>query len=742
MTDVDTPGTEPAGRSGTEPATLVSAVLDEESRRQAEAAAVDDGGEVVDLASLPGVDGDEVPLRTVLDRDGPDLLLTVGAMWGLGFAIFAMTAILAHEIAHQYHFSFRFLVQVAILPGFTILLVSQPLGNLVDRSTTNRPRVMRWMLALSAVALLLSGAAFYRWEFLGVLAFTGTGVLATVPVQSSMLADAFPIRARPGVFAAYVTIGAAGFVVGPLLVALGTGLFAGNAEWRACFFVAAALATVLAFVAGRLPDARRGGAEVEEIFHDDGDISDEHLSTLHALTRFRQIATLRYMTLGLLAMGFGFIGWGLWFNLWLQGHFQLDATDRALLLALMALPALVATPFIGRLAGHAFRRAPHRAVGLSAVLLLGFNLALVGWWTHTVATTIVIGALGFACVVGAIASILPVAQAVIPPQTRAQGFGAFINSLFIGAFVAGAPIIEFWPELERQHTTLSLFVPFVTVLGAGLMLYGSRFVERDMHRTVEELQEERTRAEAVRAGAEPPLLQVRNLAFSYGPVQVLFDIDVDVRRGETLAVLGTNGAGKSTLLRVISGLGLPDRGVVRFDGETITYLPAEARARKGIVQVRGADVFPGLSVRDNLRAALAAHPEERRDAERRIANVFDAFPALGPRHNQDAASLSGGEQQMLALGCALLFEPRLLLIDELSLGLAPLVVQSLLAVVERLKAEGYTMVIVEQSLNIASAISDRVVFVEKGRIRFDGPTSELAARDDLARAVFLGGEGG
>ena len=97
---------------------------------------------------------------------------------------------------------------------------------------------------------------------------------------------------------------------------------------------------------------------------------------------------------------------------------------------------------------------------------------------------------------------------------------------------------------------------------------------------------------------------------------------------------------------------------------------------------------------------------------------------------------------MLALGCALLFEPRLLLIDELSLGLAPLVVQSLLAVVERLKSEGYTMVIVEQSLNIASAISDRVVFIEKGRIRFDGPTNELAARDDLARAVFLGGEGG
>ncbi len=524
-----------------------------------------------------------------------------------------------------------------------------------------------------------------------------------------------------------MAMGATGFVVGPLLVAFGVGVFDGRTEWRTPFFVAAALTAVLAFAAGRLPDVRRGRAEVEEIFHDDGNIRAERLSTLHALTRFRQIATLRYMTVGLLAMGFGFIGWGLWFNLWLQGHFQLDATDRALVLALMALPALLLTPLVGRLTGRAFRMAPHRAVWLSAVLLLGFNLALVGWWTHSVAATVVLGALGFACIVGAIAAILPVAQAVIPPQTRAQGFGAFINSLFIGAVVAGAPLVDFWPELERQHTALSIVVPLLTVLGAGLMLNGSRFAERDMRRMVEELEEERARADEERGGTELPLLQVRNLDFSYGPVQVLFDVNFDVHRGETLAVLGTNGAGKSTLLRVISGLGLPDRGVVRLLDETITYLPAEARSRKGIVQVRGADVFPGLSVRDNLRAALAAHPAERRDSARRIANVFDVFPALSARRNQDAASLSGGEQQMLALGCALLFEPQLLLIDELSLGLAPLVVHSLLAVVERLKAEGYTMVIVEQSLNIASAISDRVVFIEKGRIRFDGPTSELAA---------------
>jgi ABC-type branched-subunit amino acid transport system ATPase component len=718
-------------------AALAAAVLDEESSRRAEPEAPD--GDVTDL---PGVGGDAVPLRSVLGNGRGALLVTVGAMWGLGFAIFATTALLAAKIAHQYDYSFRFLVQVAIIPGLTIVLVSQPLGNLADRATSNRPRVLRVLLAVSVLALLLSGAAFYRWEFLGVLAFTGAGVLATVPVQSSLLADAFPIRARPVVFAVYVAIGVVGFVVGPLVVAASTALFDGDAEWRAAFFVLAALAAVLAFVAGRLRDVPRGRAEVEEVFHDDRAISDEHLGVTHALARFRQIATLRSTTLGLFAMGFAFLGWGLWFNLWLLGHFQVRATDRALLLTLVAIPALVTTPLVGHATGRLFRRAPRRTMWLSAALLVGFDFAVLGWWTHTIATTVVFAALGFACVVGAIASVLPVAQGVIPPQTRAQGFGAFINTLFIGAFVVGAPIVDFWPELERQHTTLSVVVLILTLVGAGLMVYGSRFVERDMGRMVEEMREERTRTNAKLAGADTPVLEVHHLDFSYGSVQVLFGIDLEVRQSETLAVLGTNGAGKSTLLRAISGLGLPDRGAVRLDGETITYLSAEARSKKGIVQVRGGDVFAGLSVQENLRVALAAHPVERRDATRRIARVYEVFPSLEAHRNQGAGTLSGGEQQMLAFGCALLVEPRLLLVDELSLGLAPLVVQSLLQVVERLQEEGYAIVVVEQSLNIASAISDRVVFIEKGRVRFDGPTRELAARDDLARAVFLGGEGG
>ena len=243
-------------------------------------------------------------------------------------------------------------------------------------------------------------------------------------------------------------------------------------------------------------------------------------------------------------------------------------------------------------------------------------------------------------------------------------------------------------------------------------------------------------------GAETPGngLRVRDLDVSYGRVQILFGLDLDVGTGESVAMLGTNGAGKTTLLRAISGLLAPARGTVTLDGVDLTRVAAEDRARRGVVQVRGADVFPGLSVDENLRAAVVAHPALRKDTARRIERVYDVFPALQAHRKQDASSLSGGEQQMVALACALLFEPKLLLVDELSLGLAPLVVQRLLDVLVQLREAGQAMLVVEQSLTVAARLAERVVFLEKGAIRFDGPISELTARDEFARAVFLGGE--
>jgi ABC-type branched-subunit amino acid transport system ATPase component len=182
---------------------------------------------------------------------------------------------------------------------------------------------------------------------------------------------------------------------------------------------------------------------------------------------------------------------------------------------------------------------------------------------------------------------------------------------------------------------------------------------------------------------------------------------------------------------------------VRLNGLNITYVSPEKRGGMGIRLLPGGKgVFPQMSVRENLEMASFVYRGDAEDQERRIAKVLDLFEDLAGRQGQSAASLSGGQQQMLALACVLLHEPDILLIDELSLGLSPIMVQSLLGVVERLKGQGITIVIVEQSLNVALAMADRAVFLEKGQVRFEGIARELLERDDLARAVFLGKEGG
>jgi ABC-type branched-subunit amino acid transport system ATPase component len=236
------------------------------------------------------------------------------------------------------------------------------------------------------------------------------------------------------------------------------------------------------------------------------------------------------------------------------------------------------------------------------------------------------------------------------------------------------------------------------------------------------------------------LLHCEGIEMAYGPVQILFGVDFDVTEGEIVALLGTNGAGKSTLLRAVSGLGVPDRGVVRLNGRAITYSSATERVRFGVVQMSGGRAtFRRLSVADNLAAGAYTLALDPGLAQERIERAYRLFPILRERAAQPAGALSGGEQQMLAMAKALLLDPEVLLIDELTLGLAPVVTEQLLRVVEGLKAEGLSVVIVEQSLNVATAVADRAIFLEKGRVRFEGRPDELLDRDDLVRAIFLEG---
>jgi ABC-type branched-subunit amino acid transport system ATPase component len=265
-------------------------------------------------------------------------------------------------------------------------------------------------------------------------------------------------------------------------------------------------------------------------------------------------------------------------------------------------------------------------------------------------------------------------------------------------------------------------------------------VQQDIDRMIDSVMEEEQLRRIAASGGHLPMLTCKRLDFSYGQLQVLFDVNFTVDDGEMVALLGTNGAGKSTLLKVISGIGLPQKGTVRFRGQDITYLDAERRTRLGITQIPGGRaVFGPVSVVDNLRAYGYILGKSRRDLDSLVDECFEAFPRLAERRNSLASMLSGGEQQMLGLSKALIMKPRLLVIDELSLGLAPVIVAQLLEMVRRINATGTAVVLVEQSVNIALSVVEHAYFMEKGEMRFDGAAADLLARDDLLRAVFLEG---
>ena len=234
------------------------------------------------------------------------------------------------------------------------------------------------------------------------------------------------------------------------------------------------------------------------------------------------------------------------------------------------------------------------------------------------------------------------------------------------------------------------------------------------------------------------LLVCHGVDASFGPIQVLFGVDLRVGEGEMLALLGTNGAGKSTLLRTVSGAVQPKGGEIRFAGKDITRQRPERIAGMGIVTVPGGrGTFPSLSVAENLRVAGWLHRREADHMSRSLARALELFPPLAEHLAQPAITLSGGEQQMLTLAQALIARPTLLMIDELSLGLAPAVIEQLVHTLHQIHQQGTTVIVVEQSVNVALTVCERAVFLERGQVRFDGPTRQLLERPDLLRAVFL-----
>lgn len=236
-------------------------------------------------------------------------------------------------------------------------------------------------------------------------------------------------------------------------------------------------------------------------------------------------------------------------------------------------------------------------------------------------------------------------------------------------------------------------------------------------------------------------LECAGIQASYGPVQVLFDAGLHVEQGEMVALLGPNGVGKSTLLKVIAGLLRPQDGTVHLGGVEVTTMSTSKRVDLGLCQVVGQATFPSLTVTENL-AMHGYRAGSRKWAKEAVEAALAVFPRLHARRNQPASNLSGGERQMLALAKAIVVEPKVLVIDEFSLGLAPVVVGGLMELVRRLNERGSAVLLVEQSVNVALSLVDRVYMMEKGEIIAEESAADLAADPDRVRALMLGGHVG
>jgi branched-chain amino acid transport system ATP-binding protein len=233
------------------------------------------------------------------------------------------------------------------------------------------------------------------------------------------------------------------------------------------------------------------------------------------------------------------------------------------------------------------------------------------------------------------------------------------------------------------------------------------------------------------------LLEIQNVSSGYGEVQILWDVSLNLERGKLTALVGSNGAGKTTLLRTVMGLLKPSQGTVTFDNRDLTRVSPHAKAAQGIVLVpEGRQLFPSMSVYENLQMG-AYSARARANFAENLEKVYDMLPRLKERADQKAGTLSGGEQQMLAVARGLMAQPEILMFDELSLGLAPVLVLGLFEVLQRLKDEGLTMLLVEQNVQMALAVSEYAYVLAEGRVDLEGPSKELA-RDEHIREAYLG----
>jgi ABC-type branched-subunit amino acid transport system ATPase component/MFS family permease len=659
------------------------------------------------------------------------------------FVLFGLTAVeqldqrafdvLLPNIRDTFGLDTQAILAVVGLTGAAALVIAVPIGYYADR--LSRVRIATFGALAWAVFSVLTGLAPALWVLGLARAGSGLGAATIVPTHNSLLADYYDIPERANVYAAHRAAYAIGACIGPLFAGL-LGFYFG---WRTPFIVYALPTLVFVLLSLRLREPVRGHFERAAMGVSDEVQATEDIppSIAESWRIIWSVGTLRRVFYALPFLAVAFLGLLSLSSLYYSQVFHLDERARGYIAAAVEPGQLVglfagvpiATRLLARDAALVLR---FLAVVAAIVGVAWIGFALSPWLWLAITMNIVVSSVVVILIPGIFAAL----SLAIPPKVRAFGFS--VAGLWILPGLLLLPIIGGAADSWGIRPGLMLMVP-VFLIGALIIASAGGEVNADIRRVWAAAA---AQAEVLydRRQGRVKLLLVRGVDVHYDGVQVLFNVDFEIDEGEIVALLGTNGAGKSTLLKAISGLVQASGGAIVFDGRDMTHTPPDEIATRGVTQVPGGQgVFPSLTVAENLQLAgwlRRGDPEYLHTATERVLEIF---PVLRDRLGEVAGNLSGGQQQMLTLGMAFIERPRLLMIDELSLGLAPAVIEQLLEIVRDLRERGTTIILVEQSVNVALTVAETAYFMEKGEIRFHGPTAELLERPDVLRSVFLEG---
>ena len=701
-----------------------------------------------------GVTGDDKTdsFRTVVRKYGLSYypVIALGLLFVTdNFQAYAFT-VMTPEISRTLGISVAAIAGARALYTLAISIAPLPIARL-SQSSARRAMLCITTGFVWSFITLWTGLVTSLLSLIGILVLDGLTTGSVTALHAPLVVDSYHPEARVRALSSYTAIGTLGQSISPLLVGILASL--AGFTWRGVFLCLGGTSILITLLAIRLRDPGFGKWDTQQLRASVHEAHGEHLAGANLseedvalgfweiCRRVLLIPTNRRVFAGFAIFGILTVPLGTFISFFLDERWNMGPGQRGVFFSIFYAVGVVALMLYGSRGEKQFRESPAKVLR-GAGYLVGVLVLFIAIGGMMPVYALMLGcfAIAGACL-GLILPLLNISLlSIIPAHMRPHAQGLVGIFTAVGG-LAGALLLG---GIQTQYgvagAMISIAIP--GIFGGIVVASGGKMIEHDLDRMIDEVIEDEEIRRIKLGGGRLPMLACRGIDFSYGQLQVLFDVNFTVDDGEMVALLGVNGAGKSTLLKVISGIGLPFHGSVRYRGEEITYLDAERRLRLGITQIPGGRaVFGPMTVVENLRSYGYTLGRDRGAVDRAIETCFEAFPRLYERRGSLAATLSGGEQQMLGLSKALMLRPRLLLIDELSLGLAPVIVGQLLDMVRRINADGTAVVLVEQSVNIALNLVEHAYFMEKGEMRFDGAADELLSRDDLLRAVFLQGAG-